>query len=316
MDEHALIDRIIRPRARARSEVLLGIGDDGALIAPASGRAQAVVIDTLVAGRHFLPEAPAHAIGYKALAVNLSDLAAMGAEPVWYTLALTVPEADPQWLAAFMDGLVAAGESSGVALVGGDLTRGPLTVTVQASGQVAAATALRRDGARPGDRVFVSGTLGDAGLGLAVVQGRVALDPGGSAVCTERLNYPTPRLRLGQALAGRAHAAIDISDGLVADLGHVLRASHVGARIAASAVPRSQVLRAYLGDHPEAWELPFTAGDDYELCVIGGTECLAVAEAAGCPLTEIGEILAEPGLTIVGDDGRPQRLKGQGWRHF
>ncbi|MGB5467180.1 MAG: thiamine-phosphate kinase, partial [Sedimenticolaceae bacterium] len=232
----------------ARADVLLGIGDDCALLRPPPGLALAVSVDTLVAGRHFLVDADPLHLGHKALAVNLSDLAAMGAQPAWATLALTLPQVDRNWLRAFMDGFAALAATHDVQLVGGDTTRGPLSITVQVHGFVDSLLALRRSGARAGDRIMVSGTVGDAGLALQLMQ----QNPGGGSVdsrLSRRLDRPTPRVALGRLLVGQASAAIDVSDGLIADLGHICDASGVGARVELARLPLSPAFRAHCPPH-------------------------------------------------------------------
>lgn len=239
MAEFDLIARI-RQRVVLRDDVVLGIGDDGALLAPPPGQLLAVTMDTLNAGVHFPPETAPADIGWKALAVNLSDLAAMGAEPAWCTLSLTLPRADTAFVDGFCDGFLALAAQHGVALVGGDTTRGPLSVSITAHGFVPAGAALRRDGARIGDEVWVSGSLGDAAGALRQWQAGAPMAP----ALRDRLDRPTPRVALGQALRGLASACIDISDGLLADLTHICRASGVGAEVDIDALPASDALRS------------------------------------------------------------------------
>jgi thiamine-monophosphate kinase len=294
--------------------VLLGVGDDAALLAPlAPGEALAVTVDTLVAGVHFDPAGDPAALGHKLLAVNLSDLAAMGAEPLWATLALTLPTADPTWLEAFSGGLAALAAEHGVALVGGDTTRGPLTLTLQAAGRVPADRVLRRAGARPGDGIYVTGTLGDAALAL---RDPPDLDRGERAALRQRLERPTPRVAAGRALRGLASAAIDISDGLAADLGHVLDASGVGATVTLADLPLTPALArlAAAGD----WQLPLAGGDDYELCftVPAAQEEAVAAAALAVAATRIGTVEAAPGLRLLAPDGTPYRLARAGYDHF
>ena len=248
-----------------RAEIILGIGDDAALCTVPTGMQLAVAIDTLVEGVHFPSTTSPKDIGYKALAVNLSDIAAMGAIPAWMTLALTCPPVEEIWLSEFSRGLLELAEATQVSLIGGDTTRGPLTVTVQLAGWVPPQQALQRRGAKPGDGIYVTGNLGDAGLGLASVQKRVALPIQAQQYVESRLNRPTPRWKEGQALRGIANSAIDISDGLIADLGHILTASGVGARLQLETLPLSSVLREHLSINA-AWNLALSAGDDYELC--------------------------------------------------
>lgn len=317
--EFDLIARIAA-RSRSRPDVLLGIGDDAALLAsPPLGEALCVCVDTLNAGVHFPLETAPFDIGWKALAVNLSDLAAMGATPRWATLALSLPDSDPAFVDALIEGLLSLAEQHEVALVGGDTTRGPLSLSVQAIGSVAPARALRRDGARAGDALYVSGTLGDAAAGLALVQGRLAVaDPGSAASLRARLDRPTPRVALGLELAGVARAGIDVSDGLLADLGHVLEASGVGAVIDLDALPASLELRALLTRAEQRWPLQLAGGDDYELVVSGDAERIEALPAfARGELTRIGRITVQPGIAFVRagescDYAPPTR----GYQHF
>lgn len=308
--EFELIDRYFACIGQAEG-VVLGIGDDGAVLDIPPGQQLVAVMDTLVAGVHFPPDTDPFDIGYRALAVNLSDLAAMGAQPRWFTLALTLPDNDGTWLAAFAAGLSQLALQYGLALVGGDTTRGPLTVTVQAEGLVPAGQALRRSGARPGDAIFVTGTPGDAAAGLAVHQGRLPAGEG-AACLRERFFHPQPRVAIGLQLRGRATACIDVSDGLLQDLEHVLRRSGgLGARINLAAIPLSPALREVAGD--EALGLALGGGDDYELCF---TWPAGQPLPAGVDATRIGEITAVPGLVGYDAAGREQPLQARGYRHF
>jgi thiamine-monophosphate kinase len=310
MDEFALIRRYFAELSPRRADVLLGIGDDCALLQPAAGMQLAVTSDTLVAGRHFPPATAPADIGWKSLAVNLSDLAAMGAEPRWFTLALTLPESDPQWLEGFAGGLRELALASGIALVGGDTTRGPLSITITAMGEVSPGQALRRDGARPGDRICVTGTLGDAALALRLLD-----RPGFPSQLRQRLDRPTPRIAAGLALRGLATAALDISDGLAGDLGHILAASGVGAEIDLRALPGSAHFNG-LAPSAERTEFMLRGGDDYELCVCLPPEAVEEAQQRlDVPLTEIGRITAEPGLRSVDASGT-QPQDACGYRHF
>ena len=381
-------DLIARLRARvaarpapAAAGVLLGIGDDAALLAPPpagpDGRATllAVSADTLNAGVHFPHATAPAAIGHKALAVNLSDLAAMGAAPAWCTLALSLPDGDAAWLDGFLDGFLALADAHGVALAGGDTTRGPLSITVTIAGHVPAGAALRRDGARAGDAVWVTGTLGDAAAGLALALGGAARGEAGAvdvaaqadaaaatgdarlgaadaAFLRARLDRPTPRVAAGLALRGLASAALDLSDGLLADLGHLLAASGVGAELDADALPFSPALAAYVASAvrrreralaqaaPDAGDagadaapsaraaaaslrrgLQLAGGDDYELCFTappGADAAVRDALAAvGVAATRIGRIVDAPGLRLRAADGQPLAPPARtGWDHF
>jgi thiamine-monophosphate kinase len=318
MTEFELIRRFFAAQPVRRPDVALGIGDDAALLEVPAGRQLVVTTDILVSGVHFLPDADPAALGHKALAVNLSDLAAMGAEPAWYTLDLALPDADESWLGKFCEGLYALARRHGVQLVGGDTSRGPLTVAIQAFGFVPKGQALTRAGARPGDRVFVTGTLGDAALALAHVLGERQLPQADYVALRERLELPMPRLEAGSMLRGIASAAIDISDGLVADLGHILEASGAGATIHLDRIPLSAVYRSHLSNI--GWDLALAIGDDYELCFTVPREKLAAFEqrrsALGVPAVEIGEIRSDSGLTILDGAGREYRPAAHGHDHF
>ncbi|MHC6216464.1 thiamine-phosphate kinase [Stenotrophomonas acidaminiphila] len=319
LDEFALIERIAR-RTRARADIVLGIGDDAALLQPAPGQQLAVTADTLNAGVHFPAESAPADIGWKALAANLSDLAAMGAVPAWCTLSLSLPQAEGDWLDAFADGLFALADASGIAVVGGDTTRGPLSISITAMGQVPAAQALRRDGARVGDDIWVSGHPGEAAGALRLwQQGR--LDVRGVVAdaaherLRQRLQRPMPRLSLGLALRNCAHAAADVSDGLLADLGHIASRSGVAAVLQADAVPLSAALRTALGD-AAALDCALRGGDDYELCFTAAPErrqaVQALAADLALPLARIGVIAEGRGVHCEGDAGAGR----SGYRHF
>jgi thiamine-monophosphate kinase len=299
----------------ARRDVLLGVGDDCALLRVPKEFDLAVSIDTLTAGVHFLPDADPEGIGHKALAVGLSDLAAMGAEPAWATLALTLPAADRRWVSAFCRGFARLAKGHRVQLVGGDTTRGPLSVTVQVHGLVPGGTAVRRLGARPGDRIWVTGTLGDAGLALR----HLGAGEPASTYLRERLDRPLPRVAAGLSLRGLASAMIDVSDGLAADLGHILEASGVGAEVELPGIPLSPEVAGHL-DKTADWTLPLASGDDYELCFTVPPDRCAAAEAlterSGCRLTVIGVITEQPGLRCVQADGRDWRPARGGYDHF
>ena len=328
MAEFDLIERI-RARAIARDGVLLGIGDDAALLQVPAGHELAVTADTLNAGVHFPADAPPADIGWKALAVNLSDLASMGARPAWCTLSLSLPGDDTAWLDAFLDGFLGLADTHAVALVGGDTTRGPLSIAVTAMGWVEAGAALRRDGARPGDDVWVTGTLGDAAAAL-VLGGYVPIpldgvampvvEAGNAAALRARLARPAPRVAVGRALAGLAHACVDVSDGLLADLGHICRRSGVGAEIELARLPASPALRAAYADDELRAALQAAGGDDYELCFSASTaarEAVARAlEQAGTTGTRIGRITDGDGVRALAADGSPWRPFRGGYVHF
>jgi thiamine-monophosphate kinase len=315
--EFSLIERIrARARGRARADVLLGIGDDAALLRLPEGHELVLSTDTLVSGVHFPEETAPADVGWKALAVNLSDLAAMGATPAWISLALTLPEADVDWLDAFLDGFCELADAHGVTLVGGDTTRGPLSITLAAHGFVPAGEALLRAGARVHDEVWVTGTIGDAAGALQ--QWRA----GGmqSAKLRYRLDRPTPRVAAGLALRGLASAAIDLSDGLAGDLGHVLRASGGGAELELGRLPTSLTLAEHFPDDDARWRLQLTGGDDYELCFTAApADAFAIEQAlAACELnaTVIGRITSEPGMRWIRPDGGELALEGAGFEHF
>lgn len=320
MGEFEAIDRFFARLGAARGDVVLGVGDDAALVTPPAGEQLALCTDTLVEGVHFPPDLAAADVGWRALAVNLSDLAAMGARPAWALLALTLPrldEAMEDWLEAFADGFGALARAHGVALVGGDTTRGPLTITVQLAGHVPSGQALTRRGAQPGDLVFVTGWPGDAAAGLALVQGqRKAASRADAAWLEGRFRRPEPRVAAGERLRGLASACIDVSDGLAQDLGRLVAASGVGARIRTAEVPRSRALHA-LVDDATALRLALGGGDDYELLFTvppGRTAALRAALAGSVPCHCIGEVVAAPGVRCVTAAGG--ELVVPGWDHF
>ncbi len=310
--EFDLITRI-RARAGTRDDIVLGIGDDAALLAPPPGKQLVVTADTLNDGIHFPADTVPAAIGWKALAVNLSDLAAMGAEPAWCTLSLSLPQADAGWIDGFLDGFLDLAGRHGIALVGGDTTHGPLSISVTAMGLVEPGQALRRDGARIGDDVWVTGTLGDAAGGLALL----AHEPGHAL--RARLDRPTPRVEAGRALSGIATACVDVSDGLLADLGHVCSRSGVGALVDVDALPASDALRDAF-DEAARLALQAGGGDDYELCftapVDAREQIAALASRLGLHVTRIGRIVEGEGVQPLRSDGQPWSPPRQGYDHF
>jgi thiamine-monophosphate kinase len=314
LGEFDLIDRYFK-RPPRRSDVLLGVGDDAALLAPPAGCALVAATDTLVEGRHFMPGAPGRSVGHQALAVNLSDLAAMGADPAWALLSLSLPEVCEDWLGDFALGLHALADAHGVELVGGDTVRGPLVITVEVLGFVEPALALRRSGARPGDVVYVSGWPGEAAAGLDMLRRGASLDSGDPLVL--RYLYAQPRLELGRALRGRASAAMDVSDGLHGDLGKLCAAAGVGARLDLAALPVSDRLLAARGR--EAGEhLVLQGGDDYELLFTLPAAHADRAEAElgrDFAITRIGEIEAGRDVRCV-RDGRAVEVAAVGYDHF
>ena len=298
----------------------LGIGDDCALLSPTPGMQTAISSDMLVEGRHFFAGEDPRRLGHKSLAVNLSDLAAMGARPLAFTLALALPAADRAWLDGFARGLFALADAHDCELIGGDTTKGPLNICITVFGEVAPARALRRSAARAGDDVWVSGTLGDARLALAGYRGELALAAATQAAASSRMHTPTPRVALGVLLAERAlaHAAIDISDGLVGDLGHILEQSGVGATLDADALPAGPMLAA----QPPALRRAFSAagGDDYELCFTAPAAAREAILAAGAEcataVTRIGRIEAGAGLRWTDAGGAPLALELSSFDHF
>lgn len=315
LGEFELIRRFFENPGEHSESTIIGIGDDCAVLQCPPGMELAVTVDTLVEGVHFLPDVDPESLGHKSLAVNLSDLAAMGAEPRWLTLALTLPTADENWLKAFARGFFALAKQYRVDLVGGDTTRGPLSVSVQAMGLIPAGQALKRSGAEMGDSIYISGVLGSAGLGLKVRLGE-------SSVAAEdairRLEKPEPQVRLGQLIRGIASACIDISDGLAADLGHILSASGVGATLQYEKLPLTTEVLAWqeaTGD----LSLPLMAGDDYELCftVPRNAESLLNLRLLeqGLKAYQIGRIDQEPGLRIY-RHGQKVGLTSKGYQHF
>lgn len=319
MSEFELIRNHFSGIGGRRTDVALGVGDDCALLRVPQGYELAASIDTLVAGVHFFPDCDPEGLGHKSLAVGLSDLAAMGAEPAWATLALTLPDADTAWLDAFSLGFARLAERHGVALVGGDLTRGPLTITVQVQGLLPTATAILRRGAQPGDLVYVSGTLGDAGLALRLLDAGESV----SEFLRGRLERPTPRVELGLTLRGLATAMIDLSDGLAADLGHILTASGVGAELRLPDLPLSRAVSERSAADPD-WRLPLAAGDDYELCFCVPEQkrarVTALVERLGIRIQAIGRVQAEPGLRCLPEYGSiRESIRDQeqsGYDHF
>jgi len=310
-----------RPNASDMPQVLLGIGDDCALLRPQTGLELAISSDMLVEGRHFLPGTDPLRLGHKALAVNLSDLAAMGARPLGFTLALALPCLDDTWLAEFSCGLHALAGEHRCPLVGGDTTRGPLNICITVFGEVAAAKSLRRDAARPGDDIWLSGRTGEARLALEALQGaHWAQLAAGADLPTlrTRLETPTPRTGLGQALSGLAHAAIDLSDGLIGDLGHLLASSACGALLLAGQLPVAPALARLTPE--QRWQCLLAGGDDYELLFTAAPEqherIVAAARQCQTDVVRIGHITASPGLVIQDGDGTPLPDAFGGFDHF
>jgi thiamine-monophosphate kinase len=318
LSEFALIERYFRSVGTQRADVTLGVGDDAAVLRVPPGCELVAATDTLVAGVHFPQDSPADSIGHRALAVNLSDLAAMGARPAWALLALTLPEADEAWLGEFARGLGELACTHEVALVGGDTTRGSLCITVQLLGYVPSGAALSRGGAHAGDVLFVSGTCGDAAAGLAIEQRRLTSPAEARTWLRERFLWPTPRVALGEQLRGFASACIDVSDGLLADAGKLASASHLGAELAWSDVPLSEPLTTLLWER-RARELALTGGDDYELCFAVPADNIArlfaQLPAQQWRYTRIGALRAAPG-TVVVRNGSVMEFSHSGYEHF
>jgi len=327
MGEFDLIRRHFQRATASGAAVVLGIGDDCALLQPSAGHQLAVSCDMLVEGRHFFADVNPAALGHKALAVNLSDLAAMGARPLGFTLALALPQANDAWLAAFAQGLFTLADAHACPLVGGDTTRGPLNLCVTVFGEVRPGQALRRDAAQAGDDLYLSGRTGEARLALELMRGTdwaVAAcgkdAPARHPELRERLERPTPRNALGTALAAvnGTHAAIDVSDGLAGDLGHVLQASGVGAEIELAALPVAPALRDLPG--AQRLECLLAGGDDYELLFTaapGARGAVTQASAAsGTPVARIGRIVAAPGLLLLDASGQTVAFTARSFDHF
>ncbi|WP_050465928.1 thiamine-phosphate kinase [Herbaspirillum autotrophicum] len=318
LSEFELIARYFTRPSAPDSRTALGVGDDCALLTPAPGMQLAVSTDMLVAGRHFFPEVDPLTLGHKCLAVNLSDLAAMGAHPIAFTLALALPEAREEWLAPFAQGMLTLADEHGCELVGGDTTKGPLTISITVFGEIPFNQALRRDAAKAGDDIWVSGTLGDARLALAAYRQELVLDAEAHQKAALRMHQPYPRLALGMALRGIAHAAIDISDGLAGDLGHILHRSGVGGQLDVDALPAGAVLQQQAPDLRRRFAL--SGGDDYELCFTAPAarrkQVQAAADHAATAVTRIGQIEAHSGLRLVTGDGQPLALTPTSFDHF
>ncbi|MBA4382748.1 MAG: thiamine-phosphate kinase [Sideroxydans sp.] len=313
MSEFDLIHKYF---TRSTPSAELGVGDDAALLRVSDGKELAVSTDMLVSGTHFFPDADPFLLGHKTLAVNLSDLAAMGAVPRWATLSLSLPSVDEQWLQRFSEGFFALADDNGVELIGGDTTRGPLNLCITIMGEVPRGKALRRDGAKAGDDIWVSGKLGQAALGLANLQGKFKFYGEVRDECLKALHQPQPRVSLGLALRGIANSAIDISDGLLADLGHILERSNVGAEIEVEALP-------IVDDGVErdvAQQCALAGGDDYELCFTAPESqrdvLMALAEQLKFPLTRVGHIKAELGCVVRDGEGKAMKIEKGGYDHF
>jgi thiamine-monophosphate kinase len=323
--EFEMIARYFAPLAQGQPAAL-GLVDDAAVLAPPAGRELVLTADAMVSGVHFLPDDPAGGVAQKLLRVNLSDLAARGATPLGYLLTCAWPkDIEESWVAAFAKGLAEDQRRFEVAVLGGDMTAtpGPLTLSLTALGHVAPGRALRRSGARAGDRIYVSGAIGDGALGLLVLTHRLhGLSRKAAEALAERYHCPTPRVALGQALSrlGHASACLDISDGLVADLGHIARTSNLAARIKAKRVPLSLAAREALAENLALFPLLLTGGDDYELCFTAApartAELDALAKELSLPLTDIGYMTAGEGVEVLDRDNKAIGLARAGWTHF
>lgn len=318
MSEFDLIARYFTRPVR-HSALTLGVGDDCALLQPRAGHELAISTDMLVEGRHFFSDADANALGHKSLAVNLSDLAAMGAEPLAFTLALALPSIDENWLSAFSKGLFALADQHNIALIGGDTTKGPLTMSITVFGDIPTGQALRRSQAKVGDDIWVSGTLGDARLALSAMQGKLVLETHAFNQAAVHLHRPTPRIALGMALRDVAHAAIDISDGLLGDLQHVLKQSNVGATLQADDLPLGEILKS-TQTTTVCHEFALNGGDDYELCFTAPTtKREAVHQAAtkaNTVVTRIGQITAAREINILNAAGEALAISSNSYDHF
>ena len=318
-DEFSLIAQCFSACGAEGDDTLLGVGDDCALLAPPAGEVLAVTTDTLISGVHFPHHSPARQIAQRALAVNLSDMAAMGATPRWFQLALTLPDSDQDWLAEFSAGLNTMACEFNCALVGGDTTRGPLTISITLMGTVPSNQALKRSGAKPGDTIFVSGTLGDGAAGLAAVESRLSLSAEDAAFLEGRFWQPQARVAQGLKIREFASAAIDISDGLVADLGHIVKASQVGAVVEVDKLPLSPALRRATGsERGLTWAL--SGGDDYELCFTvpasGLAQCQKLIDDGLLTATSIGQIIEGQGVCCIDGQGSPLDVSHSGYQHF
>ena len=317
--EFELIHRYFTRLGKQGPWLSIGIGDDAAVITPQAGQQLLISIDTLNAGIHFPEQTSPADIGYKALAVNLSDIAAMGGEPQWFTLSISLPSADEVWLEQFCQGMTELVEQYRLCLVGGDTTRGPLSVTIQIAGNIPTQQALTRAGAQVGDDIYVTGTLGDAAAGLMICQDQLQGDAQANAYFVNKLHRPVPRITIGQGLRGLANACIDVSDGLAADLGHIIEDSGVGAVLSLDSLPLSNHLRSLDLPERQRQRLILFAGDDYELCFTAKAKHRAAIQqlAATCdvPITLIGSVIEEPGLFSI-EKGRRTRLQSIGYNHF
>jgi thiamine-monophosphate kinase len=318
LDEFSLIKQFFYRPYGENQGLMTGIGDDCAIVEVPQGHQLAVSMDTMVYGVHFPENTKPYDIGYKALAVNLSDCAAMGAKPLWATLAITLPNTDQTWLKEFSEGFFVMANLHKVALIGGDTTRGPLSITVQIHGIVPKGKALLRSSAKAGDDIYITGTLGDAGLALQTLLRKIPkLEANQQSFIEARLNQPTPRVEIGLALQNIAHACIDISDGLAADLSHILAASNLGAEIALDKLPLSPALQSL--STFQAWNLALHSGDDYELCFTAPPQMQdqiqTISQSTRTAISKIGRIIEQPGLFAI-DNHKKTAIEPLGYQHF
>lgn len=318
LSEFQLIDRFFKRSPRAAGPVQLGVSDDCALLQPPSGELLAVSTDMLIEGRHFFAGADPYDLGHKALAVNLSDLAAMGAQPMSFTLALALPASDPHWLQPFSEGLFHLADAQGIELIGGDTTRGPLAISITVIGTVPNNMALKRSGAQAGDELWISGTLGDARLALDVLQNKCTLAPNLLAKSSERLHRPQPRVALGLALRGIANAAIDVSDGLLGDLGHLINQSSLSATLFADDLPFGEALISQTID--TRYALALNGGDDYELCFSAAADqhqaVIDAGQRSQTQVTCIGRLSKGSGIHVQDHQGNLISVINQSFDHF
>lgn len=318
LSEFQLIDRFFKRSPRAAGPVQLGVGDDCALLQPPSGELLAVSTDMLIEGRHFFAGANPYDLGHKALAVNLSDLAAMGAQPMSFTLALALPASDPHWLQPFSEGLFHLADAQGIELIGGDTTRGPLAISITVIGTVPNNMALKRSSAQAGDELWISGTLGDARLALDVLQNKCTLAPNLLAKSSERLHRPQPRVALGLALRGIANAAIDVSDGLLGDLGHLINQSSLSATLFADDLPFGEALISQTID--TRYALALNGGDDYELCFSAAADqhqaVIDAGQRSQTQVTCIGRLSKGSGIHVQDHQGNIISVINQSFDHF
>lgn len=319
MSEFSVIADYFAQQGMHRKDVLLGIGDDAAIVDSSQTKQLVLAVDTMNEGVHFPQNTNPYDIGWKVLAVNLSDMAAMGAKPLWFTLAISLPRADENWLAQFTQGLFAIAEKYQVQLIGGDTTRGPLSVSVQITGEYSINPHMQRANAQPGDQVYVTGCLGDAALGLLSLKQELPLTGHEQEQLLTKLNRPEPRVQEALAFSHLVNAAIDISDGLQADLSHILKASEVGAKLFVDKLPVSNVYRNCC-QGAQMFDLALTGGDDYELCLTVPQEnekqFLQITDEVNCKVTKIGEIIAGEGLQLLQANGEAYVLHKRAYDHF